>query len=118
MWAPFMEPTATGSGKNRKRFPIERHRSRLPARSVATFHFTPDEAVIPAAECNHQPDVENYEEVAASHLFHRQLRLAAGPVGPGGGDHLVAVAADDRLQRHLDGEVEVLGEKGMDRLDD
>ena len=33
------------------------------------------------------------------------------------GIDLVGVAADDRLQRHLDGEVEVLGEQRLDRLD-
>src|SRR5918998_1053180 len=54
--------------------------------------------VVAAAEGVLEPDVEDDEEVAAAHLFHRQLRLAAGAVGPGGGNDGKAVAADDRLQ--------------------
>src|SRR5690348_10720876 len=73
--------------------------------------------VVAAAEGALEPDVEDDEEVAAAHLFHRQLRLAAGAVGPGGGDDGVGVAADDRLEGELDGEVEVLGEERLDGLD-
>src|SRR4029077_2086559 len=73
--------------------------------------------IVAAAEDFLEPDVEHDEEVAAAHLFHLQLRLAGGAVGPGGGDDGEAVAADDGLEGELDGEVEVLGEERLDSLD-
>src|ERR1700761_3227976 len=74
--------------------------------------------VIAAAENFLKPDIEHDEEVATAHLFHLQLRLAGGAVGPGRGDDGEAVAADDGLQGQLDGQVEVLGEQRLDGFDD
>ena len=54
-----------------------------------------------------QEQVQHYEQITATHLPQLQLGDAATPVGPAYRDHLVAKPAHDRLQRKLDGQVEV-----------
>ena len=74
-------------------------------------------AVVAAAQVVLEEDVEDDEQVAAAHLLDRELALPRGPVSPRDRDHREAVPADDRLQRDLDREVEVVGEQRLDRLD-
>ena len=73
--------------------------------------------VVAAAQVVLQEDVEDDEQVAAAHLLDRELALARGAVAPRDRDHGEAVAADDRLQRQLHREVEVVGEQRLDGLD-
>ena len=66
-------------------------------------------SVVAAAEGFLEPDVEDDEKIAAAHLLDLELGDARFSVGPGDWDDRVVVAASDRLEWHLDGEVEVLG---------
>jgi hypothetical protein len=64
--------------------------------------------VVAAAEMVLEEHVQDDEQIAAAHLLQFQLRGAVLAVGPRDRHHVVGVAADDRLQRHLDGQVEVV----------
>src|SRR5215212_2508112 len=75
-------------------------------------------AVIAAAEMRLEERVEDDEEVAAAHLAQPELRLAPGAVRPGDRHDAVVMAADDRLERHLDREVEVVRQQRLDVVDD
>gem|GEM_PF-6111620 len=74
--------------------------------------------VVAAAEVVLEEHVEHDEQVAAAHLLELELRLAGGAVAPGDRHDGVAVAADERLQRDLDREVEVVGQQRLDAVDD
>src|SRR5687767_15625596 len=64
-----------------------------------------------------QQDVEHDEEVAAALLFEMQCGDAVAAAAPADGDYLVAVAAHDRLERQLDGEVKVGREQRLAPLE-
>src|SRR5215204_5038209 len=65
-----------------------------------------------------QEQVQDYEQVTAAHLLDLQFRGTGFAVGPADGYDSVAVAPDDRLERQLDGKVEVLGDERLGALDD
>src|SRR4051794_11064042 len=89
--------TAVAEGRSRSKPPLT-----LEVRSVALELGNP---VIPSAQGPLEPYIEDDEEIAATHLFHRQLGNPRGAVGPVGWHDRVGVAADDRLERHLDSKV-------------
>src|SRR5436309_1816771 len=64
-------------------------------------------AVVPFRKQPLQPHVEDDEQVARTLLLQAEAAGATFAVAPCDRQHLVAVAPHDRLQRQLDGEVEV-----------
>src|SRR3954468_23503064 len=74
-------------------------------------------AVVATAEVVLEEDVQDDEQVAAAHLGQAQLGLAVGPIGPRDRQDRVGMAANDGLERQLDGQVEVVGEQRLDVLD-
>src|SRR5215213_1149899 len=73
--------------------------------------------IVPPAHIALQQHVEDDEGVAAAHLPQVELRLADAPSPPGDRHDPVAVSSHDRLQRDLNGQIEVVGEQGLDRVD-
>ena len=54
-----------------------------------------------------QPDVEDNEEIATTHLADLQFGYPRAAVAPGDGDDRKIVAADDGLEGEFDGDVEM-----------
>src|SRR5947208_9017464 len=75
-------------------------------------------AVVPPAEMPLEPNVQDDERITAPHLLKPELRRTVLAVAPGDRYHGEVVTADDRLQRHLDREVEVIREQRLDLIDD
>src|SRR2546425_4561944 len=67
----------------------------------------PGAVVIAAREMLLQPEIQNDEEIPAAHLLKLQLGNSGAAIGPGDWYDCERISADDRLQRHLHGEIEV-----------
>src|SRR5262245_28576178 len=76
-----------------------------------------DAPVVAAGEHLLQPHVQDDEQVAAAHLLELQTGDAVMALTPADWQGLVAVAADDRLEWNLDGEVEVRRQERTAALD-
>src|SRR5215207_2875480 len=74
--------------------------------------------VVTAREQLLEQAVQDDEHVARAHLADLELRDPFLAIVPAVRDDDVRVAADDRLERHLDGQVEVVREEGLDPRDD
>ncbi len=84
---------------------------------VTRFRVEPRPQVVPAAHVPLEQHVKDDEGVAAPHLAEVELRSPGAATVPGDRDDPVAVAPNDRLERNLDRQVEVVGEQGLDSLD-
>src|SRR5688500_4439142 len=61
--------------------------------------------------------VENDEQIARSHLVDLELRYAGRTVDPVVRQDRICISAHNRLERKLNGKIEMVAEDGLDTLD-
>src|SRR5258708_2241102 len=64
-----------------------------------------------------EPQIQDYEQIAASHLLDLELGDTGLPVSPGDRNHRKGEASDDGLQRHFNREIEMRRDERLHELD-
>jgi len=73
--------------------------------------------VIATTEVPLQPNIQANKKVTTSHLFNLKLCFARSSVAPGDRNHRPRITSDDRLERNLDGQIEVWRDERLTAFD-